>query len=53
MLDMIIVLVLLLVLGGAGLYIYKAKKQGKACIGCPHAKQCGSKCSCNCGNSEC
>ena len=45
----IIVLALLLIIGGASLYIYKAKKRGQTCIGCPHAKKCGSKC--NCGNT--
>ncbi|MEE0927982.1 MAG: FeoB-associated Cys-rich membrane protein [Acutalibacteraceae bacterium] len=38
--------------GGAIRYILKAKKRGDKCIGCPHAKQCGTtkkdkECSCN------
>ena len=36
--DILIVLILLVILGGAALYIYKAKKRGQTCIGCPHAK---------------
>lgn len=48
MTDIIIVLILLAVVGGAGAYIYKAKKSGRACIGCPSSKQCGGKCSCGC-----
>ncbi len=36
----IVVLVLLAVLGGAASYVYKAKKRGEKCIGCPHAKTC-------------
>ena len=49
MANIILGLVLLLIVGGASLYIYKAKKRGQTCIGCPHAKKCGSKCGC--GNS--
>ncbi len=49
MTDIIIVLILLAVVGGAGFYIYKAKKSGRTCIGCPNSKQCTSgKCSCGC-----
>ena len=46
--NFILVVVLILILGGAGLYVYRAKKSGQACIGCPHAKNCKSS-SCNCG----
>ena len=42
--------ILLLIVGAAVLYIYKAKKRGDVCIGCPHAKACGSK-SCSCSNT--
>nr|MBR4280835.1 FeoB-associated Cys-rich membrane protein [Clostridia bacterium] len=49
MIDMIVIMILLLILGGAALYIYRAKKAGQKCIGCPHAKACAGKCgSCNC-----
>lgn len=47
--NIVIILVLAVILGGAGIYIYKSKKRGEACIGCPHAKECGKKnCSCSC-----
>ena len=53
MVDILIVAVILAILGGAAFYIYKAKKSGAKCIGCPHAKtcrgNCGS-CSCHCGH---
>ena len=39
-------IVLLAVLGGAGAYVYRAKKAGQKCIGCPHAKACGGSCHC-------
>ena len=41
--DIIIVAVLVVVLGLAAWYVYKAKKSGQKCIGCPYAKQCSSK----------
>ena len=57
MTDIVILAVIALIVGGAGLYIYKAKKRGAKCIGCPSAKTCSGKgkppcngCSCNCGS---
>ena len=35
MIDLILVLILLAILGGAGFYVWKAKKSGRKCIGCP------------------
>ena len=46
MAEILIILVLLAVLGGAGAYVYRAKKAGQKCIGCPHAKACGGSCHC-------
>lgn len=51
--DFLIAAILVAILGGAALYIYKAKKRGVKCIGCPDAKTCGGNCgSCggNCGH---
>ena len=42
--DIFIIAILILILGGAALYIYKAKKRGVKCIGCPDAKTCGGNC---------
>ena len=42
MTDLIIVAVLAAVIGGAALYIYRSKKRGDGCIGCPMSKQCRS-----------
>ena len=51
MTDIIIIAVLVLIVGSASLYIYRAKKSGQKCIGCPHSKTCGSKnCSCSSDN---
>ena len=48
MVNVIAVAALLAVVGAAAGYVYKAKKQGQKCVGCPYAKECGSK-SCGCG----
>ena len=48
MTDSIIILVVAAILALAGLYVYKAKKSGQKCIGCPHSKTCsGNCCSCD------
>ena len=45
--NMIIIGVILIIVGGASAYIYRAKKRGKRCIGCPDANSCcDKKCSC-------
>lgn len=49
MTDIILIAVLVLIVALAGGYVYKAKKSGKKCIGCPDGCSCG--CS-NC-NSDC
>ncbi|MBQ1946309.1 MAG: FeoB-associated Cys-rich membrane protein [Clostridia bacterium] len=46
--TVIVSVVLLLVVGGAVRYIYKSKKQGVKCIGCPHGGKCSGNCAaCN------
>ena len=53
MTDIIIIAVLVVIIGLAGLYVYKAKKSGKKCIGCPDGSSCSGSCgSCSCGCSE-
>lgn len=44
LLDVILITVIVLIVGAAALYIYKEKKKGVKCIGCPYAKQCGGGC---------
>ncbi len=55
--TIIAVIILVAIVGLAGFYVYRAKKQGQKCIGCPHAKSCpsakeSSPCSCGCGDSK-
>ncbi|MBQ4119385.1 MAG: FeoB-associated Cys-rich membrane protein [Clostridia bacterium] len=47
--NYIITGVLLIIIAAAIVYIIKAKKSGKKCIGCPY----GSTCSKNISNSSC
>ena len=47
MTDIVIILVVAAILALAGLYVYKAKKSGQKCIGCPHSKSCSGNC-CGC-----
>lgn len=44
MIDLMIILVLLLIIGGAIAYIVKQKKKGVKCIGCPYAQTCSGHC---------
>lgn len=43
--DIIIIAILLLIVILAGSYVYKSKKSGKKCIGCPGGGSCD--CCCN------
>ncbi len=51
--NIIIIAVLIAVVGIAGFYIYKAKKSGKKCIGCPYSGSCSGENGCGgCGNNS-
>ena len=54
--NAVIIAILVIIVGAACWYIYKAKKSGKKCIGCPDAPSCPSGgcagCSCGCGSKE-
>ncbi len=45
--DIIIILVVLALIAGVLLYLYKAKKRGQKCIGCPYGKNCNGSCNSN------
>ena len=55
--DILIIAIIAAILGAAGFYVYKSKKSGKKCIGCPDGCSCGSKnnpdgcCGC-CSNAK-
>lgn len=60
MVDIILIGILLCIVGGIVLYLYKAKKRGEHCVGCPYARQCAAKQSvqhsctggCSCSNTK-
>ena len=50
--DWLIIAVILAITGAALWYIYRAKKKGAKCIGCPDSSACSGKgmcASCGCG----
>ena len=40
--TLIVILVLVLILGGAAAYLVRAKKKGRKCVGCPHSGNCSA-----------
>ncbi len=46
--DVILLLIIVAIVGGAIAYIVKAKKSGVKCIGCPAAGNCASAKNGNC-----
>jgi hypothetical protein len=53
--DYVIIAVVAVILGLVIWYIWRAKKKGAKCIGCPAGGNCSgqcSGCSCGCGKAE-
>ena len=51
--NIIVVLILAILIGGAIWYIVKEKRKGAKCIGCPYANSCASKGSgCGCDGAD-
>ena len=42
--DIIAIATILLIVGGAVIYIVRAKRRGTKCIGCPHSGECRGGC---------
>lgn len=53
--NIIIIAVIAVIVGVAAWYVYKSKKSGKKCIGCPDGCCCSQKeqgkCSCGCDDN--
>ncbi len=47
--EIIAIIAIVLVVGGAVAYLIRAKRRGQKCVGCPYSKECGNKCNCNKG----
>ena len=45
MIDLVIIAVVALIIGAAAFYLYRARKSGKRCIGCPYSGICSGGCS--------
>ena len=43
--NILLIAVISLIIGLAAGYVYKAKKRGVKCIGCPDSGACSGKCS--------
>lgn len=51
--TIIAVAVIVAIVGLAAFYVYRAKKSGKKCIGCPYGESCAKNSQgCGCGCSE-
>ena len=50
--DYVIIALVLLILGGAAWYVWRTKKKGAKCIGCPDAQHCSGNCG-NCSGCSC
>lgn len=50
--NVIVVLILVAIVAGIIWYLIRAKKRGEKCVGCPYAKQCGSKHNGSCSGNK-
>lgn len=50
--DIIIIAILLVILGASVFYIWKSKKKGIKCIGCPYSGSCSGGCHSNSADSS-
>ena len=50
--DLIVLAVVAVILGAAAAYVYRQKKSGAKCIGCPDSKTCAGNCQ-GCGGCGC
>lgn len=48
--TVIVAVILVVILGAAALYVYKSKKRGVKCIGCPDGAKCSGQCAGCAGN---
>lgn len=50
--NTVVVIILVAIIAAIVLYIFRQKKRGVTCIGCPYAKQCGGNCGCHGSDGE-
>lgn len=44
MANVMVGLILTILIGAASMYLYKSKKRGENCIGCPYSQSCSGGC---------
>ena len=49
--NLIVIAVLVVVIGGAAIYVFKQRKKGVKCIGCPNGNDCSGNC-CSCDSKK-
>jgi hypothetical protein len=49
--NVILIIALVAILGGASFYIWRARKKGQKCIGCPSGGNC-TKCDGSCSSHK-
>ena len=42
--DIIVIIIIAAIIGAISFYLYRQKKNGAKCIGCPYSKECSGKC---------
>ena len=50
--NIVAIVAQLVMLGIALLYLYKAKKNGQKCVGCPYSKTCSAKAKAACAGKQ-
>ena len=50
--NIIISVIIIAIVGLAVLYIFRAKRKGQKCIGCPDSKTCPHACNGGCSHSK-
>ena len=50
--SIVIVAIVVVIVGLAAGYVWRAKRSGKKCIGCPDSGHCGGCCGCGEKNRE-
>jgi hypothetical protein len=48
--NVVVILLLAAMVGAIVCYLYRAKKRGQTCIGCPNSDKCTGKCGGECGH---
>ena len=51
--DYLIIAIVVVILGLAAWFIWRSRKNGKKCIGCPDSGSCSGGCSGNCAGCAC